>query len=109
MCVPAAAGRQCLCATPSDCASPNACTPFVHADGTASDVSICTAPACSAYRHCTSLLGCGNGYCNLCDADGNCYCAQVCSSDAMCGAGTCARYTRSIGSCSNTTLACHGG
>mgnify|MGYP007007270043 FL=1 len=108
--MPASAGYQCLCQVPSDCAAPGACTPFVRANGTPSDVSICTAPACTAYRACTGVFGsCPNGYCNLCDADGNCYCAQVCTSDAMCGAGTCGRYTRSVGSCSASQLACHGG
>ncbi len=96
---------QCRCATGAEC-SGGACTPVVNAQGVPMRPYICTTPTCAPYGRCTGLGSCPNGYCNLCDTAGNCFCAQVCTSDAMCGGAQCTTYSRSIGSCPNTQRAC---
>lgn len=82
---------------------------MVGADGIPRRPYVCTANGCGPYQHCTGLGSCPNGYCNLCDAQGRCYCAAVCTSAAMCGGATgalCATFARSIGSCSASQTAC---
>jgi hypothetical protein len=97
----------CLCARPTDCGSGGGCTPVVGTDGVPRRPYVCTSDTCGPYGHCTGILGaCPNGYCNLCDAAGNCFCAQVCTSEAMCGGAACSTYARSNGSCPNTQRAC---
>lgn len=101
-----AGSTLCRCATGSDCGS-GACTPSVNADGTPAYPYHCTQPGCAPYGRCTGTFSsCGEGYCNLCDAQGNCFCAQVCMNDAMCGSARCVVYGRSIGSCPNSQMAC---
>jgi len=80
--------------------------PVVNAQGVPMRPYIRTTPTCAPYGRCTGLGSCPNGYCNLCDTAGNCFCAQVCTSDAMCGGAQCTTYSRSIGSCPNTQRAC---
>lgn len=95
----------CRCSTGADCGS-GACTPATNPSAVPVGPYICTAPGCTPYGQCGGLGSCPNGYCNMCDAAGNCFCAQVCSSDAMCGTGQCVRLARSNGSCSATQTVC---
>lgn len=95
----------CRCATGTECAS-RVCAPQLDATQNPVGPSICVADDCGPYRGCSGLRACGNGYCNLCDARGNCYCARACSNDTMCGAARCATWARSNGSCPNTQTAC---
>lgn len=98
---------SCRCATPSECGSGGGCTPNVGTDGIPHLPMTCTANGCGPYQHCTGITGaCGNGYCNMCDAAGNCYCAAVCTSTAMCGGASCGALARSNGSCSNSQTVC---
>lgn len=100
---------SCRCAVGADCGS-GACTPSLGSDGVPRAPLICTTPQCAPYSQCGGVLpSCGDGYCNMCDAAGNCYCAQICTSDAQCGGATGARCTtlaRAIGSCANTQTVC---
>lgn len=105
-CLPFVAGEtSCRCTTPAECQN-GSCTPSLDASGLPEFPMICTTPGCGPYQHCTGLGSCGNGYCNLCDTAGNCYCAQVCTSAAMCGGDSCERFSRSVGSCASTQTAC---
>lgn len=109
-CVPpgATVGSARRCNIDSDCTGGQACTPTLGSDGTPRRPFICTDPACTPYRQCRGILGsCPNGYCNLCAASGRCYCAQVCTSDAMCGpTAGCIVFGVSRGSCSANQTAC---
>lgn len=95
----------CRCSTPSECGG-GGCTPYVNTAGVPQRPMICTADGCGPYQHCTGFGSCPNGYCNMCDSVGNCYCAQVCTSSAMCGGVTCGRLARSNGSCAATQTVC---
>lgn len=109
-CVPPgeASGNPRRCAIDTDCTGGQACTPTIGTDGLPRRPYICTDPACTPYHQCRGVLGsCPNGYCNLCAASGRCYCAQVCTSDAMCGSNaTCTVFGTSHGSCPSTQTAC---
>ncbi len=97
----------CLCASATECGSSGGCTPSLGTDGIPRLPYTCTANGCGPYQHCTGITGsCPNGYCNLCDAQGRCYCAAVCTSSAMCGGATCGRFASSNGSCSASQTAC---
>lgn len=65
-----------------------------------------TAPIVSRCERKRPLGSCPNAYCNLCDAQGRCYCAAVCTSAAMCGGATCDAFARRNGSCSASQTAC---
>lgn len=95
----------CMCAAGSDCGT-GSCTPLLTAQGVPRLPMVCSHPACAPYRRCDGLGSCGEGYCNVCDARGNCYCAQVCVSDAQCGGAACVRYPRNNGGCSDTQMLC---
>lgn len=98
---------SCMCASATECGSGAGCTPVVGSDGIPQRPYRCTTDSCTPYGHCTGITGsCPNGYCNLCDAQGRCYCAAVCTSAAMCGAATCGPFSRSNGSCSASQTAC---
>jgi len=109
-CVPpgTSVGSPRRCNIDSDCTGGQACTPTIGSDGLPRRPFICTDPACTPYRQCRGVLGsCPNGYCNLCGTSGRCYCAQVCTSDAMCGtSASCIVFGTSRGSCPNTQTAC---
>lgn len=108
-CVPVGAtvGSPRRCNIDTDCINGQACTPTVGADNIPRNPTICTDPACAPYRQCRGTFGsCPNGYCNLCGASGRCYCAQVCTSDAMCGTAVCAQFVATRGSCPATQTAC---
>ena len=95
------------CTTDGDCTNGQACAPTLGSDGIPRLPYVCTDPACAPYRQCRGLLGsCPNGYCNLCDSAGRCFCAQVCTSDAMCGGAACRAFGTSRGSCAATQTAC---
>lgn len=96
----------CRCSTPAECTG-GSCTPYTTTDGVPHRPLICTVAGCGPYQHCTGLGSCPNGYCNMCDAAGNCYCAQVCTSAAMCGGATCGTLARSNGSCSAAQNVCY--
>jgi len=98
--------NECRCARGADCNS-GACTPRLNASGNPVLPYRCIGGGtCAPYGTCTGLGSCPNGYCNLCDAAGNCFCAQVCTNDSMCGVARCAAYSRSVGSCPSSQLAC---
>jgi len=109
-CVPpgAAVGNPRRCTNDADCPSTQACTPTVGSDGLPRRPFVCTEPACAPYRQCRGVFGsCPNGYCNLCGSSGRCYCAQVCTSDAMCGgSAACIVFGTSRGSCPSSQTAC---
>ena len=107
-CVPpgSSAGPR-RCTTDGDCTNGQACAPTLGSDGIPRLPYVCTDPACAPYRQCRGLLGsCPNGYCNLCDGAGRCFCAQVCTSEAMCGGAACRAFGTSRGSCAATQTAC---
>lgn len=100
---------RCRCAMNTDCSS-RSCTPQI---GAAADASVfpiaplvCSTPACRPYGQCPGVGMCPAGYCNLCDAAGNCYCAQTCASDGDCHGARCTTFARSAGSCPATQTAC---
>lgn len=99
----------CRCSSGTECGSAGGCTPLVGADGVPRRPYVCTTNGCGPYQHCTGLGSCPNGYCNMCDAQGRCYCASVCASSAMCGAAggaACTTLARSSGACSASQTVC---
>lgn len=97
----------CRCATQAECGSGGGCTPLIDANRVPIGPYACTALACAPYQRCTGIFGsCPNGYCNLCDSAGRCFCAQVCASDAQCGGARCVTYGQSAGSCPANQRAC---
>lgn len=108
VCSPFIAGMtSCRCSTGTECSG--GCTPRVGSDGIPRGPYTCTADGCGPYQHCTGLGSCGNGYCNMCDLQGRCYCAQVCTTSAMCGGAagaSCSTLARSNGSCSASQTVC---
>jgi hypothetical protein len=95
----------CRCTVASDCAS-GSCAPALTRDNIPVGPYICKAPACAPYQRCTGLGSCPNGYCSMCDSRDNCFCAQQCTSAAMCGGTRCTTLARSNGACSNSQTVC---
>lgn len=98
--------NTCRCTTGSECAS-GSCAPRLNANNNPVGPYICKqAGGCQPYTTCPGLGSCPSGYCDLCDSRGNCFCAQVCSNDSMCGDARCTTYPTSVGSCSAGQRAC---
>jgi hypothetical protein len=94
----------CRCSVGSDCAS-GSCAPQTTPDNVPVGPYICKQPACAPYQRC-GFGSCPEGYCSMCDSRDNCFCAQRCTSAAMCGGTRCTTLARANGACSSSQTVC---